>query len=85
MGNEHGRLATLTRRGDKMKRNLINTSVTDEAFEIYKGLPERRKGRFVSDAIIEKHQRDTGTDLQTQIDELRKRIGEIEAKLKGGK
>ncbi len=68
-----------------MKRNLINTSVTDEAFDIYKGLPERRKGRYVSDAIIEKHQRDTGTSLEQRMDEIEKRMDEIEAKWKGGK
>ena len=82
-----------------MKRNIINTSVTDEAKAIYDSLPPHRKGHWVSnamvaydsftqqekeqkvvDAFITKHERDTGTGIQVQVDDLRMRVEKLEGR-----
>jgi capsule polysaccharide modification protein KpsS len=57
----------------------IDPTITDEAKKIYDNIPNRNeRGRFVSNAIVEKHSRDTGTDLETRIAELERRVKELE-------
>lgn len=63
-----------------MKRNIINTSVTDAAKAIYDSQPPHRKGIYVSAAIIEKHEHDAGTGLQAQLDDHEKRLRKLERK-----
>lgn len=59
----------------------INPTITDEAKLIYTNIKNRNeRGTFVSDAIVAKHDRDTGTDLQTRIDDLEKRVEKLEKK-----
>ena len=51
----------------------VNLLLTDEANKIYKGLPNRNKGAFVSEAIIEKHNRANGeifTEEQMKVIDL---------------
>jgi hypothetical protein len=58
-----------------MKRNIINTSVTDKAKAVYDSLPPHRKGQYVSAAIEEKHSRDTGEVFTPEQQEwIRKEI-----------
>jgi hypothetical protein len=66
-----------------MKRFYIE--LTEAAIEIYKGLQRYKRGEFVSAAIIEKHERDTGTDLAAEIAELRERVERLEGKGSEGK
>ncbi len=61
----------------------INPTVTEQAKKIYDNLPLKDKKHFVSDAIIEKHARQTGTDLQTKVDELEKKVQAIIDRMKG--
>ena len=63
-----------------MKRNIINTSVTDEAKAIYDSLPSHGKGRYISTAIVEKYEHDTGTGIQVQVDDLRMRVEKLEGR-----
>jgi len=61
----------------------INIKLTPKAKDIYDTLP-RPKNRYVSDAIIEKHERNNGTDLAAQVQELRERVERIERKEEEG-
>jgi hypothetical protein len=61
-----------------MKRNIINTSVTDSAYGIYKALPPHRKGIYVSAALVEKHSHDTGTGLEARLEDIEKRLERLE-------
>jgi hypothetical protein len=58
----------------------INPTVTQEAFDIIQKIPRQHKGEFVSGAIVEKHSRSTGTDLETRVAELERRVKELEEK-----
>lgn len=60
------------------RSRLISIEISDKAKKIYDGQPH--KGEFVSDAIVEKHSRDSGTDLSAQVQELRERIERLERK-----
>ena len=60
------------------RKNIINTSVTLEAKAIYDGLHPRTKGIWVSDAIVEKHDRDTGTGLEARLEDIEKRLERLE-------
>jgi len=61
----------------------INPVVSQQAYDIVQKIPKMHKGEWVSGAIVEKHARDTGTDLQAQIDELRARVERLEKEGKG--
>jgi len=60
----------------------ISIKLRHEAKEIYDNLPKKGKGEYVSDAIIEKHTRYTGTDLAAQVQDHEARLRKLE---KGGK
>ena len=66
-----------------MKRNIINTTVRDEAKAIYDSLHPRTKGIWLSDAIITKHEHDSGTGIQQQIDDHEQRLRKLEKGAKG--
>jgi hypothetical protein len=59
----------------------INPTVTDEAEKIYDKLEHHVRGRFVSDAIIEKHSRDTGTSLEQRVAELEKTVSILKGQI----
>lgn len=62
----------------------IDPTITDEAKRIYDDIKNRNeRGRFVSDAIIEKHARQTGPDLQTRVEELEKKVQDIIDRMDG--
>jgi len=52
-----------------MKRIMINTTVTPEAKRIYDTLPSRKKGEFISHAII---MLDSLVDIQEPFTEVQK-------------
>ncbi len=58
----------------------ISIKLRHEAKEICNNLPKKGKGEWVSDAIIEKHSRDSGTDLAAQVQDLRERVEKLERK-----
>jgi hypothetical protein len=60
------------------RKNIINTSVTPEAKAIYDSLHPRTKGIWVSDAIVEKHDHDTGTGLEARVEVLEKKVEKLE-------
>lgn len=62
-----------------MKR--LNIELTEESLKIYKAVPLFERSKFVSDAIIEKHTRDTGTSLEQRFDDIERRLQKLE---KGG-
>ena len=66
-----------------MKRNIINTSVTDEAKAVYDSLPSHGKGRYVSTAIVDKYEHDTGTGLQARVETLERKVEKLEKGAKG--
>ena len=67
-----------------MRKNAISIELNDKAKEVYKGLPkEVKKGEWVSDAIVEKHSKDTGTDLSAQVQDLQERVEMLEGGKKG--
>lgn len=59
----------------------INPTVTDEAAKIYEDLPHFDRGRYVSDAIIEKHNRNTS--LEARIEQLEKEVKAIKDRIDG--
>jgi len=61
-----------------MKR--YNIELSEKAETIYKSVKRADRSSFVSSAIIEKHERSTGTDLAAKVNDLERRI----AKLEGG-
>lgn len=61
----------------------INPTVTKQAEDIYNALPHHRRGEFVSDAIIEKHSRDTGTDIEARLQAVERWIERWEKEGKG--
>jgi hypothetical protein len=68
-------------RKDKlMKRNIINTTITGEAKAIYDSLHPRTKGIWLSDAIIAKHAQDSGEGLEARMEEIERRLKELEKK-----
>ena len=54
----------------------LSITLTEKAYEIYCKIKSHERSKFVSDAIIEKHNSGAGT--QQQIDELRGRIEKLE-------
>ena len=56
------------------RKNIINTSVTDEAKAVYDNLHPRTKGIWLSDAIITKHAHDTGTGLEARVSKLEREV-----------
>lgn len=53
----------------------INPTITDAAYKIYEQIPLKDKKHFVSDAIIEKHNRDNNTD---ELQELKAKVKTLE-------
>lgn len=56
----------------------INPTVTKQAEDIYNDLPHHKRGDFVSDAIVEKHEHDTGTGIEVRVAELERKVNELE-------
>ena len=57
----------------------INPTITDEAKLIYTNIKNRNdRGTFVSAAIVEKHEHDTGTGLEARVEVLEKKVERLE-------
>ena len=61
------------------RSKLISIEISDKAKRIYDTV--QHKGEFVSDAIVEKHSKDTGTDTQTQLDDHERRLKDLEKRI----
>lgn len=59
----------------------ISIKLRHEAKQIYDSLPAKGKGEWVSEAIIEKADREQGNTLIQQIEEIRQHVKELEAEL----
>jgi hypothetical protein len=60
----------------------IDPTVSREAEQIYKSLPQGERGKYVSDAIIEKHTKNTSYEarleqLEKEVKALKDRIGGV--------
>jgi len=60
----------------------ISIKLRHKAKEIYTSLPAKGKGEWVSDAIVDKHDHDTGTGLQARVDDLSRRVEKLEKGVK---
>jgi hypothetical protein len=56
--------------------------LTDEAFVIYDSVKPHKKSEYVSDAIVEKHEHDTGTGLEARLEDIEKRLERLEGRNK---
>jgi len=63
-------------------KNDRTVTLTEPALKVYDSWPHMEKSKKVSEAIIKhgKHSRDTGTDLQAQINDHELRLRELEGK-----
>jgi len=50
-----------------MEELRLSISLTSEALKIYRALPKHEKSSWVSQAIIEKHQRESGNDTTSIV------------------
>lgn len=72
------------------RKDEVGIKLTNAARTIYDELPAKGKGQWISDAMIKKHEREQGVDLHSKvqeqgehIDQLKRRIEEIERKVQG--
>ena len=65
--------------GNLMAKHKLGIEITESAHKKYNSLPAgTSKGQFVSDAIEEKYDRETGIDIQKKLAELEQRIKVLE-------
>lgn len=60
----------------------ISIKLRHEAKTIYESLPKKGKGEWVSDAIVDKHEHDTGTGLQQRVEVLERKVERLEGRKK---
>jgi len=55
----------------------INPVVTQKAFDIVQKIPKMHKGEYVSDAIVEKSEREQGILLEARVEALERIVKEM--------
>lgn len=55
----------------------INPTISDKAVKIYEALEHHVRGKFVSDAIEEKHARQQGDSLENRMAALEKKVEKL--------
>ncbi|MFW9968602.1 MAG: hypothetical protein ACFFDF_00280 [Candidatus Odinarchaeota archaeon] len=64
---------------DTSKERTI--ALSDKALKTYNKLPRMERSKWVSSAIVEKHEREKGMSLEQEIKQLKERVKELESRM----